>query len=168
MQYQLKRHTFCTLLEMAQLCMPNEVVGWVRGVPLLDYPEPTILWDDVGAFENLHPDPQSGFELDPSAVLSTYQQIVQTDGCHFGLWHSHPMHAPQPGMTDLDCMRRLPPHAFLIIGLAQRQIAQWELVGPDALPVMRCTFAVPYEAVQMPTSTRAWLWKQWLYQRLWG
>ena len=81
------------LLTEAQEAAPQECCGILLGS--------RSHIDAVKAAENMHPDPESHFEIDPQTLIDTYRQERMGGATIAGFYHSHPNGLAQPSATDL-------------------------------------------------------------------
>jgi desampylase len=59
---------------------------------------------------NIHPTPQTHFEIDPQALINAHRAARCGDGAGgpqvLGYFHSHPVGLPEPSATDRACAAR--------------------------------------------------------------
>ena len=81
-----------TLLAEAQAAAPNECCGLLFGEGQgIAAAAPT---------RNLHPEPESHFEIDPKALIDAHRGARSGGATLIGYYHSHPNGMAEPSATD--------------------------------------------------------------------
>lgn len=80
------------LLAQAAACHPREACGILLG-------EGGRI-ADVCPAENIHPTPETHFEIDPQALVDAHRAARQGGPQVLGYYHSHPHGPPEPSATD--------------------------------------------------------------------
>ena len=75
--------------------------------------------------ENVHPKPETHFEIDPQALIDAHRQAREGGPQVLGYFHSHPSGAARPSATDAE--------------MAAGDRAIWAIAGKDELTFWRST-----------------------------
>lgn len=80
------------LLAEARLAQPDECCGLLFGEDgVIAAHRPAV---------NVHPTPQTHFEIDPEALIDAHRAMRQGGPRLVGYYHSHPSGPPEPSATD--------------------------------------------------------------------
>jgi proteasome lid subunit RPN8/RPN11 len=92
MPLAVARSVFAALLSQAAAAAPNEACGLLLGSP--DRAVRAV------PARNVHPTPQTHFEIDPAALIAAHKAERQRGAAIAGYWHSHPGGGAAPSTTD--------------------------------------------------------------------
>ena len=85
---------------------------------------------------NVHPAPQSHFEIDPQALIDGHRAMREGGPALVGYYHSHPAGPPEPSTTDRALAAR-DGMIWAIVGLGagERRVALWRAGGDGLQPL---------------------------------
>jgi proteasome lid subunit RPN8/RPN11 len=110
-----------TLLREARSALPNECCGLVTGQPGLA--------EAAVPAKNVHPDPATGFEIDPKTLLATHRNVRAQGRDVIGHYHSHPNGRAEPSRRDA---ARAVQNGQIWFIIANDTVSGWEAVPPNA------------------------------------
>ena len=92
MDIKVARSVIAAILAEAHRVAPQEACGLLLGAP--------VIGRAITA-ANVHPTPQTHFEIDPLALIAAHKAARAAGGPALaGYWHSHPSGPPEPSDTD--------------------------------------------------------------------
>ncbi len=92
MDIKVARSVIAAILAEAHRAAPQEACGLLLGAP--------VIGRAITA-ANVHPTPQTHFEIDPLALIAAHKAARAAGGPALaGYWHSHPSGPPEPSATD--------------------------------------------------------------------
>lgn len=94
MTLQVTSELFDALLAEADAAHPRECCGLLFG----EAAERRI--DAFAAAKNVHPQPETRFEIDPQALIDAHRAARSGGPQLMGYFHSHPDGEPRPSATD--------------------------------------------------------------------
>ena len=124
MHIEVARHVVEALKGEAQSAHPHECCGLLLG-------EGECITDHV-ATKNVHPTPESHFEIDPQALIDAHRVAREGGPQVCGYYHSHPAGAAVPSATDR-AMASGDGRIWAIIAHGQVRFWQDNARGFDAL-----------------------------------
>jgi desampylase len=131
MTLQVTSELFDALLAEAASAHPRECCGLLFG----DAAAGRI--DALAAAANVHPQPETRFEIDPQALIDAHRAARSGGPQLVGYYHSHPGGAPRPSATDAE--------------MAAGDGMIWAIIGRDRLAFWRAGkagfSALPYRLV---------------------
>ncbi|ANY20921.1 hypothetical protein A6F68_02423 [Tsuneonella dongtanensis] len=80
------------LIDCAGKAHPREACGLLLGS--------NDVIGEVRACDNVHPRPETHFEIDPRALIEAHRAARAGGPEVIGYWHSHPAGRPEPSATD--------------------------------------------------------------------
>ncbi len=118
------------LLAEAASAHPRECCGLLLG-------EGTAV-SGMTAAANVHPRPETHFEIDPQALVDAHRKARQGGPQVLGYYHSHPNGLMRPSATDEAMMTG---QGFIWAIIAAGRITMWREgdAGFDALPYVACS-----------------------------
>ena len=128
MMLEVSTHVLATLTAEAGSAHPRECCGILLG-------EGERITAATPA-ANVHPDPETHFEIDPQALVDAHRQARQGGSQVLGYYHSHPNGFARPSATDA--------------AMAAGDGAIWAIIAADGVTFWRDGGAgftpLPYEA----------------------
>jgi proteasome lid subunit RPN8/RPN11 len=91
MEIEVTRAVMASLAVEAIRAHPIECCGLLLGRTLIEQLQPV---------RNIHPDPESGFEIDPKALIAAHKAERSSGPRLIGYYHSHPSGPAEPSAID--------------------------------------------------------------------
>ena len=92
MEIEVSSGVVATIVAQASAALPREACGLLLGAG--------DVVDSVAACANVHPMPETQFEIDPQALIDAHRAARAGGPQVLGYWHSHPSGPPAPSATD--------------------------------------------------------------------
>ncbi len=92
MQVQVSQHVIDQIKAQARAAVPHECCGILLGQ--------AMQVTDAAPARNIHPAPQTHFEIDPQALVDAHRAAREGGPQVAGYYHSHPNGATHPSVTD--------------------------------------------------------------------
>ena len=89
---EVTREAIDRLFREAELALPEEACGLLLGR--------AGRIEQVVAVRNVHPTPNTHFEIEPQALIDAHRAEREGGRCVVGYYHSHPQGAAEPSPTD--------------------------------------------------------------------
>lgn len=117
MEHEVTRAVIAALQEAARIAFPDECCGILTGQGI-------VITGAVAA-ANVHPAPETHFEIDPAALIAAHKKARDDGPEVLGYYHSHPSGEAIPSPTDA--------------AMSARDGSIWAIIGNDSIRLWRDT-----------------------------